>query len=236
MVNSSGIIKLNNTINDPIPRFDWNYDYHKTIIDNLGNLYITGLFSGSNSLGHNNYLYKFNSTLGLEWEKTWVGGYDQEENKVFLDYLGNIYHLGPIRIDRGEFPSNKGIKLMIYNQEGLFLSESFIISNKYDVWIFDICLDNSGNIFTCGEYGYEVGRESYYSEFLILRFGIDTDGDGFSDNTEELRGTDPYDPNDYPRENIPGYDLLFIISIIGISILLIILRRKKFLKIKSKKS
>ena len=97
-------------------------------------------------------------------------------------------------------------------------------------------MDNSGNIFTCGEYGYEVGRESYYSEFLILRFGIDTDGDGFSDNTEELRGTDPYDPNDYPRENIPGYDLLFIISIIGISILLIILRRKKFLKIKSKKS
>ncbi|MHA1249669.1 MAG: binary toxin-like calcium binding domain-containing protein [Candidatus Helarchaeota archaeon] len=44
----------------------------------------------------------------------------------------------------------------------------------------------------------------------------DTDGDGFSDKQEILAGTDPLDPNSYPRQTttesrIPGFEMYIII-------------------------
>ncbi|MFX1286825.1 MAG: SBBP repeat-containing protein [Promethearchaeota archaeon] len=53
----------------------------------------------------------------------------------------------------------------------------------------------------------------------------DTDGDGWNDGDEVERGTDPLDPNDYPRlkeESILGYNILYILGLLGIiSIMLI---------------
>lgn len=53
----------------------------------------------------------------------------------------------------------------------------------------------------------------------------DTDGDTWNDGEEIEKGTDPLDPDDYPRlkeENIPGYNILYIIALFGIiSIMLI---------------
>lgn len=57
----------------------------------------------------------------------------------------------------------------------------------------------------------------------------DTDGDTWDDNLEIDRGTDPLDPDDFPRpENaVPGFNLYTIIVIIGITTIILIKRYRK---------
>ncbi len=63
----------------------------------------------------------------------------------------------------------------------------------------------------------------------------DTDGDGFSDGAEISSGTDPLNPNSYPRAHsqaIPGFELHYILLIILLSLGFSIYKIKKVNKYK----
>ncbi len=89
--------------------------------------------------------------------------------------------------------------------------------NRYNEGDLDVNLyDTDGN-------GVSDGDEDFDNDKLInieeARYGTDphkkdTDGDGYSDKEEINLGTNPLDPDDYPKSNILFYIFLFIALIL----------------------
>ena len=90
-----------------------------------------------------------------------------------------------------------------------------------------ITLDDRDNIYIVG-YTYGLGAGNY--DAFLVKFGIDTDGDGYTDDIETDAGTDPENPNSYPGK-IPGFDIVIVIitltTIIGLLALTIKLKKAR---------
>lgn len=81
----------------------------------------------------------------------------------------------------------------------------------------DIALDARDNAYIVGStYNYGSGN----TDAFLAKYGIDSDGDGYTIDQELVAGTDPDDPTDYPGAPIPGfqysYILLAIIMLLGV--------------------
>lgn len=72
----------------------------------------------------------------------------------------------------------------------------------------EIAIDTRNNIYIAGTTSsYGAGG----SDAFLAKFGVDSDGDGYTDDQETLAGTSPYDPADYPSAPIPGFPLGYIL-------------------------
>lgn len=145
-------------------------------IDISGNIINTGFYSGVIDLDpaattntvqtkgmYDIYLAKYNQTGQMLWG--FSIGSDQNEgtnSQVITDVAGNIYLSGTFRdtmdVDPGlsvnNIISNGGFDFFYakYNSVGQ-LVYGYSIGSANDDWCYDIKLDNSGNIYLCGNIG-----------------------------------------------------------------------------------
>ena len=113
--------------------------------------------------------------------------------------------------------------LLSYDSAGNFYQYHFIDIGELDEG-YGITLDESGNIYIVGYlYDYIVSER-----ILLLKFGIDTDGDGYSDWAEStIYFTDPNNPFSSPFMNLFLVILFFIVIPLVIGLYFYIRQKKK---------
>ncbi len=132
-------------------------------------------------------------------------------------------------------PDNDGDGISDWNEKNIYYTNSYDfdsdddlmpdgweIINKLNPLINDANNDTDNDHLTnLVEYIHQTDPNNY-----------DSDNDGFSDGIEINSGTDPNDPNDFPNEKphengtILGYNILIILSIVGISLITLSLKMK----------
>jgi len=158
---------------------DIGYD---TSVDNSGNVYVSGAFSGTvdfdpgtgilnqTSKGSNDaYLSKFDSSGAFQWVRTW-GGSDYDEARCLAsDASGNAftagYFRGTVDFDTGTGVDNK--------------------TSKGDLDVFLSKFSPSGDFLWAKTWGGILADEGY---------GVDADMDGNSYVTGRFQGTVDFDP------------------------------------------
>jgi len=116
------------------------------VLDNLGNIFITGETLSYGSVGRDAFIAKFNSTGNLEMNATWNNNNYDYGYDIALDNLGNIYITGYTLIDF----LNYDIFIAKFNSSGDLKIDIIRGGLGYDVG-HSIVIDNSGNIYITGE-------------------------------------------------------------------------------------
>jgi len=182
---------------------DWD-DGHGIALDASGNVFITGKTYSFGAGYSDVFLLKYDSSGNMLWEKTW-GGYNYECGYgIAVDGSGNAFITGSYNINYGTETSDAF--LLKYDSSGNILWET--------TWGGEgrgIALDGSGNAFIAGSTVIGGARSS---EVFLLKYGVDTDEDGLSDDVEvNTYFTDPNDSDtdgddlsDGDEVNIHGTD------------------------------
>lgn len=143
---------------------DWGRDI---TIDNSGNVYLVGDFSGSADFGStvltsagsdDGYVAKLNSSGNFLWAKRWGTASREIALGVDVDSSGNVYALG-----FRHFEANDILK---FNSNGnLVWSQSIVVTNT-SISYGDLAVDGSGNVFLCGAFDgvrdFDPGSKTYY--------------------------------------------------------------------------
>jgi len=163
------------------------YDYASDIvIDNSGNIYITGSFEGSmdidpspsnvflTSAGSDDvFVLKLSNDGNLLWGKS-MGGINDDDGVVLtLDDTGNVYVAGTYD-ESADFDPGQGIFLLTgsdnifivkLNTSGDFIWAKGVGGNSYD-YVYSIARDANNNILTSGSFGvggdFDPGPEAAY--------------------------------------------------------------------------
>ncbi|MFX1500900.1 MAG: SBBP repeat-containing protein [Promethearchaeota archaeon] len=148
------------------------------VVDGSGNAFITGETDSFGASNTDLFLLKYDSSGNLLWNTTFGGNNDNGGDGIVIDDSGNIIITGYTFND---------LLLIKYDSDG----------NELWSTIWDDCyghgltLDDSGNIFIVGETIY-YGADRV--DVVLLKYGVDTDEDGLSDDSEvNIHGTDPND-------------------------------------------
>ena len=216
-------------------------------LDNSRDLYCTGYTrSYGSGLIQDGYVYllKLDNLLNLIYNKTWDNTVS-EGRDITLDSSGNIYIIGITKGDETYIddvllllrfgPDNDGDGLSDWNEKNIYFTNSnhfdsdddlmpdgWEILNELNPLINDANNDtDNDNLTNLEEYIHQTDPNNH-----------DSDNDGFSDGIEVNSGTDPNNPNEYPNENeiISGYGIFLLLSLIGISIITVSLKKKYTLR------
>jgi hypothetical protein len=138
------------------------------------------------------------------------------KNVIFKYYVNKTDHNTPINavIDWSEIPdiSTRIINVADSIVELVFdLNDYIIPAGDEKVVNVRIYLDNNSPMDFSNDFSYlEMGNDSVNSNIVTsvsgilsggnLPYNLDSDGDGYPDIIEMQMGTDPYDPNSYPRD------------------------------------
>lgn len=152
------------------------YDFgHSVAVDDLGNVYLTGVFSGTadfdpsagvynqTAIGESDiFIQRLDAGGNLVWIKT-MGGTDIDHGKsISVDATGNVYTLGTFK-DTVDFDPNTGIhSITAIGESDIFLQK--LAPNGDLIWVktiggnigdygLSISVDGLGNIYTTG--GFE---------------------------------------------------------------------------------
>ncbi|MBY8989594.1 MAG: SBBP repeat-containing protein [Candidatus Lokiarchaeota archaeon] len=222
-------------------------DGYSIALDALGNIYIAG---STWSFGIDAFIAKFNSSGHSLLNITWSGGDAQFGWDMALDGSGNIYITGYVY----GFGNLAQAFIVKFNNTGHLKMEIIWGGNNYDVG-FGIALDGSGNIYITGTTdsfgagGYDLFIAKFnstgHSLLNTTLGGIDDDwgkgialdnyGNIFITGYTESFGAGSHDTiiakyrqiSDNDSGSIPGYDLLFLIGFLGLSLVLL---TKKYIK------
>jgi len=150
-------------------------------VDGSGNIFITG-YTWSHgtdiyTLKYNFFLLKYNSSGNLLWDITWDGSDDDYGQGIAVDTWGYVYITGSTQSYRED---NYDIFLLKYDSSGNLLLDKTWGGSRNDHGN-GIALDSSGNAFITG-YTYSYGAG--YTDLVLLKYELDTDNDGLSDNSE----------------------------------------------------
>ncbi|MGQ4876720.1 MAG: SBBP repeat-containing protein [Promethearchaeia archaeon] len=115
-------------------------------VDNLGNIYITGITESYGAGLEDVFLLKYNSSGTLIWDKTWGGSDDDEGYSVAVDSSGNIYITG----NTWSYGNGANdVILLKYNSDGSLLSSTNWGGADSDEG-YDIAFDGSDNLYIVG--------------------------------------------------------------------------------------
>ena len=159
-------------------------------LDNSGDIYCIG-YTNSYGLGGDDVcILKYDSNGTLLLSKTWGSSNNDRGYGITIDDSENIYITGYTQSYGSGIVQDGYVYLLKLDN-----SLNLIWNKTWDNAISegrDITLDNSGNVYIIG---FTKGDEIYIDDILLLlRFGPDNDGDGFSDwNEKNLYFTNPYD-------------------------------------------
>ena len=173
-----GQIHNNNISAQIIP--DWattySYNYPMTInqndmvIDNNGNIYITGYTYDTSYNSNNIITLKYNSSGQLQW----IQQYDSINyySKIAVDDSGNVYVGGHSAYD---------LLTIKYSSLGVFQwVKSYAGSQSYN-WVFDIITDDSCNVYITGNsHGDRFTTIKYSSSGNLLWIALDGPAGGLS--------------------------------------------------------
>ena len=200
----SGLAALYDVIEITVsPRLGWarswgnsEYDIGKAIcIDNIGNIYITGSYSGTVdfdpgdgedehiSAGHEDiYLCKYDPTGNFQWAVSWGGAYWADNGMgTAIDNSGSVYVTGRFMFSTIDFDPGYGYDWhKPSGWEDIFLSK----------------FDSNGNFLWAKTWGSDV------EDYGEIGYDVSVDGMGNAFVTGNFKGTADFDPGDGIDEHI----------------------------------
>jgi len=142
----------------------------KTVVDNSGNIYITGRRTSSSTGGQ--YLAKYNTSGSFQWQRFFNGPYvnvsgnrGSNSYSSAIDNSGNVFIAGSVD---SAFSFYKGY-IMKYSPAGDSLWGAYAgISDTigYVEW-YAMKLDNSGNIYAAG---YNFKLNPFRAAFIVAKY------------------------------------------------------------------
>jgi len=191
-----------------------NYDYGSGVaVDSSGTIYIAGYTISFGAGGYDMCLVKYNNLGVQQWNHTWGGSNSDYGSGVAIDSSNNIYVAG----STSSFGSGyDDICLVAYDNTGVQQWNCTWGEIFFDEG-FGLAIDSLGTIYIVGRtwnFGYDI---------CLVKFFIDSDGDGFSDEFEKLFG---YDPNNAWSNPFMATIIIIIIilAILGVLIFIIYLK------------
>lgn len=187
----------------------WGYSSLETGMDlviDATNCYIVGSTSQwyGSSL-YTVYMSQFSKADGAHSVTAFWGDADQDYGYgLAVDSAGNRFIAAQtLSYGAGNYDS------VIVKYDSPFLSDWNVTWGGSD---YDTCekiaIDSRNNIYVVGStQSYGAGSFDAY----LVKFGIDSDGDGFTIDQEIVAGTNPNDPTDYPGALIPGFPMIYIL-------------------------
>lgn len=170
------IIKVNAQYYNWAKGLSGSYDEHGTCIttDSSGNVYVAGRFYGTTDFDpgtdsanitsagdYDGFIAKYDANGNYVWAKSVGGTSTESANKIALDKTGNIYVTGSFKTT-ADFDPGAGIANLAatgkddvffakYSSNGNYLWAKKIGSANSDIGQ-SIALDDSGNVYVCGEF------------------------------------------------------------------------------------
>lgn len=129
-------------------------------IDNNHNYYIAGASYNVGTTGYDYYVMKLDSTLAVQWENTYDGGYNKEDmaNDLQVDASGNVYVTG-YTTKTGE---GKNITTLKYNSSGsLQWNVDYNDTLNGDDAALAMTINASGEIYITGYDSTYLGSYDY---------------------------------------------------------------------------
>lgn len=153
-----------------------------SVIDDEGNIYITGSGTGSTPLtGSDFYTIKYNSQGFQEWEATYDGEvYDHDWGyAIAIDPLGNVYITGESKGIINGWGSGSDYLTIKYDPQGNELwTQRYHGNNSFTTYNYDrpfaIAVDEQGNVYVTGE-SVPDGATSGFGDCLTVKYS--TTGD-----------------------------------------------------------
>jgi tetratricopeptide (TPR) repeat protein len=153
-------------------------------LDGSGNAFITGYTYGYGAGGSDAFVLKYNSDGNLLWNNTWGGSDSDSGRGIALDGSGNVFITGYTN------HSGEGYDafLLKYDSAGNQLWYKTWGGSEYDDGR-GIAVDSSGTVFITGS-TRSFGEG--FDDIFFLKYEVDSDEDGLSDNKEvNIYFTDP---------------------------------------------
>ncbi|RFS16974.1 SBBP repeat-containing protein [Emticicia sp. C21] len=135
-------------------------------VDNSGNIYITGTFTGTTQFGaisktsegsSDIFIAKYNSSAILQWVKSAGGENGEAATSIAVDASGNVYvtgsHGGEATFESVTLSTYGGTDIFVvkYNTSGVFQWVKAAGGEQNDVGL-GIAVDNSGLVYLTGSY------------------------------------------------------------------------------------
>jgi PKD repeat protein len=155
-----------------------NDEGHAITIDNTGNVYTTGYFTGNvdfdpgggtNTLfsagDHDVFVSKLNSAGNFVWARNMGGATQDWSNSIATDNFGNVYTTGFFSGTADFDPSVATNNLITQGFDDIFISKlnafgNFVWAKSMGSTSFDkgnsIAIDNDGNVYSAGDYNGTV--------------------------------------------------------------------------------
>ncbi|MFX1238331.1 MAG: hypothetical protein ACFFAS_15250 [Promethearchaeota archaeon] len=163
-------------------------------LDGSNNVYISGTRNNTISGNLDILLASYTSSGTYRWHRTWDGLSNDRGTDVVVDSLNNIYVLGATN---NTVTNDVDLCVLCYDNAGTFNS-SVIWGGPGDEIGTAIVRDASNNLYITGFSG------TMNSDIILLKMSFDFSSPGGN------------------GDGIPGYDVIFIFSILGVSIYLIL--------------
>lgn len=206
MLNSEGYFDIFISKLDPSGKFKWvkqlggkGFDYAFSIaLDDSGNIYVTGSFSGTvdfdpgigkriftaTDAGLDIFIIKLDSTGNYLWTKQQGGPSDDWSNSIFLDKSRNIYTIGSFRGNADFDPGPMKYNLIPKGGADIFVSKldasgNFIWAKQLggvkEDWGSSIAVDDSGNVYTTGSFRLNGDFDPGINTYTLTSAGGDGD-------------------------------------------------------------
>ncbi len=129
-------------------------------IDKNSNIFLTGYTNSWIAEGSAMFLLKYNASGGLEWNRTWGGGYTDGATGIVVDSSDNIYLGGDIDHDSC---------LVKFDNSGVWQwNRSW--STAGGTWSKGITIDSSDNIYLVGDGSYLINNATLWWEKFLLKY------------------------------------------------------------------
>lgn len=189
----------------------------RIVLDDTKNICIAGYFK--NSSGLDQFLVaKFDNAGNQEWNHTWDGGRGSDQAlDLTIDDLNNIYAVGATDL-------NSEVIIKKIDDQGTEKWNITYNGEWSDIQGNAITLDDAENIYIAGDYNKQQDAFiAKYQEIILDENPLN------EENPDDDAATGDITPTNAAA--IPGYSLTVLISAVSISLIVILIKSIKMLKV-----